>query len=421
MSDPATTESPLKILWFVNIVFPDAGALIQRKIQNKGFWMIALAEQLKSNPGVELTVCTATELVSQRVEGTQSGVHYILLPEVRRSQERRALGLLGWHKVVAECREVIVGRNPDVVVVHGTEYGYGLIAEHSQVPVLVSMQGILNAYYPHFWGDLRGYLSRLRYPTAILKNWFYRFRLPVERRIFAANRFFSGRTAWDRSQMLAMQPDGQYFHEDRILRPEFFNHHWKLDSVRRHTLYTTTTPTFLKGTVCLLEALALLRRTVHDVRLIIGGPVEHRGAGGFIHRRIDELGLSNCVEFAGYMNSAQIAHQLETAHAYVIPSYIENSPNNLAEAQAVGCPSVASMAGGIPSMVTHEVDGLLFNVGDPAVLAYSVQRIFEDDHLALNLSRTARETARRRNDPKKVVAAHLHACRESIRLSRPPA
>src|SRR5437867_3804223 len=41
-------------------------------------------------------------------------------------------------------RKRIIEVNPDLIHVHGTEYGYGLAALDCGVPLLVSMQGIIN-------------------------------------------------------------------------------------------------------------------------------------------------------------------------------------------------------------------------------------------------------------------------------------
>ena len=401
----------MRILWFVNNVFPAAARLAGVEVKNTGWWLVALAARLAREPGVQLTIATETGLVREELAGEVGGVRYILMPEPWRAKHRRALGVLDWSSLVDNCADLEAREQPDVVVIHGTEFGYGLVTQRLAVPAIVSLQGILNPYYPHYWGELKGTWRRWLYPSAMLGDFFYRQRMPHERAIIAGNRHFLGRTDWDRAHMRAINPHGAYFHEDRVLRPEFHQACWNLGKAERGLVYTTTTPAFLKGTSCLVEAMTLVRQTHPHARLVIGGPIGNKGVGAHIHRCVRRHGMADRVEFAGYLSGDAIVRNLLRAHVYVIPSYIENSPNNLAEAQAVGVPCVGSYAGGIPSMIEHGRTGLLFNVGDAAMLAERIRAILDDDDLARTLSAGARAVAVSRHDPEKVAAAHLAACR----------
>lgn len=412
-----TISADMKILWFVNNLFPGAAALLGREVVNKGWWMMSLADRLAKEPGVNLTVATETDLVRKEFAGHIDGIRYVMMPAPWRAKHRRALGVLGWDSLVSQCENLVTREKPDVVVFHGTELGYGLVTPLLKVPALVSLQGILNPYYPHYWGELKGSWRRWLYPSAMLGDLFYRRRMPNERTIIAANRFFLGRTEWDKAHMRAINPSAVYFHEDRVLRPIFLRSAWNLAGAERGRVYTTTTPAFLKGTTCLVEAMALVRQTHPTARLVIGGPIGTKGVGAHIHRQIRRLGLGDYVEFTGYLSGDKIVENLLKSHVYVIPSYIENSPNNLAEAQAVGVPCVGSYAGGIPNMIEHGRTGLLFNVGDPAVLAERIRAILGDEELASQLSSAARAVAARRHDPDRVVAAHLAACKASMSTS----
>lgn len=119
--------------------------------------------------------------------------------------------------------------------------------------------------------------------------------------------------------------------------------------------------------------------------------------------------LTDAVEFLGYVSTKEIVTQLVDAQCPLIPSYIENSPNNLAEALAVGTPTVASSAGGIPSMLKDGDEGLLFNVGDAAMLALSLYRLFTNDDLSRRISQAARQSM--------LIATILH--RLLIHTSKP--
>ena len=59
-------------------------------------------------------------------------------------------------------------------------------------------------------------------------------------------------------------------------------------------------------------------------------------------------------------------------------SVLENSPNSLGEAMLLGVPALASETGGIPSVFTKGVDGLLFEVGNSDDLANKIIYLFSN-------------------------------------------
>jgi glycosyltransferase involved in cell wall biosynthesis len=126
---------------------------------------------------------------------------------------------------------------------------------------------------------------------------------------------------------------------------------------------------------------------------------------------IGASGLSSAVEFLGYVDAHAMANALSLSHVFVIPSYIENSPNSLCEAMQVGVPCVASYAGGIPSLIDDRQTGCLFPTGDAPLLAESILRVFRDDEFASRLGRCARAEASGRHAPARVKSELLAAYR----------
>ena len=74
----------------------------------------------------------------------------------------------------------------------------------------------------------------------------------------------------------------------------------------------------------------------------------------------------------------------------VVPSrWVENSPNIILEAQAMKVPVVGTDLGGIAELVSHERDGLLFEVDNADDLARQLQRLLDEPGLREALSSSA--------------------------------
>jgi glycosyltransferase involved in cell wall biosynthesis len=126
-------------------------------------------------------------------------------------------------------------------------------------------------------------------------------------------------------------------------------------------------------------------------------------------RLAERLGLRDHIRTLGPLDGRQVARELEGAAAFVLPSYVENSPNSLAEALCVGTPSIAAFVGGVGSLARDEENALLMPHGDAAVLASQLRRLFRDRDLALRLSHNARYAARLRHAPECVLTELLSA------------
>jgi len=53
---------------------------------------------------------------------------------------------------------------------------------------------------------------------------------------------------------------------------------------------------------------------------------------------------------------------MRESFAIIVPSYFENSPNTVSEAQLFGIPVIASKVGGIPSLITNHKTGLFIEL-----------------------------------------------------------
>lgn len=103
----------------------------------------------------------------------------------------------------------------------------------------------------------------------------------------------------------------------------------------------------LKGVAHLLDAVAKLR-VERDVELQLVSAIE---PGGATDRRIESLGLSDCVTVHQDLDAEQLAELLASAEIMCVPSLYEGFSLPTVEAMSCATPVVASRAGAIPEVV----------------------------------------------------------------------
>lgn len=97
------------------------------------------------------------------------------------------------------------------------------------------------------------------------------------------------------------------------------------------------------------------------------------------------LGVTDAVDWLGFLGPEAMRTELAAAHVFVHPSVTgpdgnrEGVPNAMLEAMATGLPVVATRHGGIPEAVTHGESGLLIDEGDANGLAEAVCGLLADE------------------------------------------
>jgi glycosyltransferase involved in cell wall biosynthesis len=154
-----------------------------------------------------------------------------------------------------------------------------------------------------------------------------------------------------------------------------------------------------RGIYDLLDAVAGVRGAVPDVRLVCAGGGDRSG----VARHAERLGIADAVKFTGWVGPSGKRALLETAAVYALPSYDETLPVSLIEAMSAGVPPVVSPVGGIPEVVQEGVSGFFVAPGDRAGLERRLKRLLLDRPLAEQIGAAARESARLRFAPERVL------------------
>jgi glycosyltransferase involved in cell wall biosynthesis len=107
---------------------------------------------------------------------------------------------------------------------------------------------------------------------------------------------------------------------------------------------------------------------------------------------VDELvtDFPGRVEHYEWLEPEAVSEQLDAATVLVLPSWPEGLGRVIIESFARGRAVVATDGGGIPDLVTHEVEGLLVPPADSTALASALERVLADRELAEGMGAAAR-------------------------------
>jgi glycosyltransferase involved in cell wall biosynthesis len=169
----------------------------------------------------------------------------------------------------------------------------------------------------------------------------------------------------------------------------------------------------VKGGDLVLEAFRTLAQRRPQARLVFVGPdrgfLDEKGRTWSMTERIREvLGpLADRVRWTGELPRQEIPALRRQASAVVVASRSEPFGYTAAEALASACPLVVSDAGGLPEIVQHGVNGLIFPSGRSEALALQVERLLADPGLGARLGAQGRRDVGERYDPDRLAQRTL--------------
>jgi glycosyltransferase involved in cell wall biosynthesis len=148
-----------------------------------------------------------------------------------------------------------------------------------------------------------------------------------------------------------------------------------------------------KGLPRLVSALAIIRKSVPDTRLVIAGP-DDDGLEGSLRALAGRLGLADSVIFTGMVAGRERVALYQHARVFALPSDDENFGLSVAEAMAAGTPVVVSDRVALHGVVTSRDSGTVVGT-DPAEVADGLLPYLQNLELAqekgLNASVAASE------------------------------
>ena len=326
----------------------------------------------------------------------------------------------GWEKAKKALLAVAEEYRPDIIQCFGAEWPYGAIAGNVDVPVVIHMMGFLNVYFLSLRmvrrdGERSTMAQRLRArlrellrrsdPQESPEGWCMRW----ERQVMSTNRYFFGRTRWDRDIVRHYAPGARYYHVPEAIKPGIWEAagRWRYHGGGRLRLFSLSSADDRKGNEIILLASRILKEDLHvDVEWRVAGHME------FFPRFEKRTGIRHedvGVELLGMISCGQIVRELTNADLFIHPSIMDNSPHAVCEAQLVGCPVIASNVGGVPDLVEDGVTGFLYPYNEPHTLAFRIADLYRDEPLLTRISEAAVQTARARHDPEQIAHAMLCA------------
>lgn len=393
----------MKVLWLSG-----NPALYKRKSMIDGGWIGTLQGEIVKR-GIDLAI--AFPYFCDDAPSQGDGVHYypLYVSKWKQKINKYNIAKIDGH-YIRLIKNVIDDYHPDVIHCWGSELCLGLIAKYTDIPVVMHIQGIINPCYDAFCPPgMSGFaiLKSLNFNVGKFWKMYYSWHswMPAQAKreveIFKHTKYFFGRTGWDRHVTKLMSPGCEYFFCSEALRPAITEAgKWQYHVQKQKMVITTTiSMPIYKGVDVVLRTAKLLKEyTDLKFEWNIYGVSEIRMQEKFTGIKGGDVN----VFCRGTVNVGQLADKLLQTDVYMHPSYIDNSPNSVCEAQYIGVPVIAQNVGGVATLLKNGA-GVLIPSNDAYQAAYFINKICSQRQFAEQLSCAEIEISRKRHDVNVII------------------
>ena len=410
----------MRVLWVCNIMPPVIGQHLGKECSVKEGWISGILMRLaKEKTELELGICypvtDASEEIKREVilEKNKNIICYGFFEDTVCTEN------YGGEALEKRLEEIISDFRPEVLHIFGTEFGHSLAAAKifgKPERTLVGLQGVISECAKEYMADLPASVQN----SVSFRDWLKKdsmkqqqekffIRGEREKEVLKLSGNVTGRTAFDKAAAEKMNSQAKYFFMNETMRGEFYEGKWNYGNCKKHSIFFSQADYPLKGFHYLLQALELIKEKYPDVTVNVAGnslvnyksfkdKIKISAYGKYLRKFVKELNLEDKITFLGKLSAEEMKRQYLQCHTFVCASSLENSPNSVGEAMLLGTPVVAPYTGGIPSMLEHEKEGLLFEKGNVKALAEAVMETWEDDKLVDIITKNARVRARKTHD-----------------------
>lgn len=417
----------MKILWIVNTIFPYPASQIGQDKNCFGGWLNGLADKLKDNENIKLAIATVYN--GKDIKKFDDGkIIYYLIPG--------APALKYNSKLEAYWKNVNSDFQPDLVHIHGTEFAHGLAFRRAcpKTTVVTSIQGLVSKIATVYYAGLARseIMKNITIRDVIRKDSIFAQKKKFAKRgqneieIIKKSDAIIGRTTWDYANVKALDKNARYFSVNETLREEFYdNSKWDINNIERHSILFSQASYPIKGLHVLLDSINLLKEKYPNIKVYVAGynltnkqdiksRIKTSGYSQIIKNKIRQYKIEKNVIFTGELSGEQMRKMYLKVNAFVLSSIIENESNSLSEAAILGLPTISSYVGGIPDRIVNMKNGLLYPFTETAMLANCIEKIFDNDELAIKLGQNAMEDYKKILNPENNVKQIIKIYNEMI-------
>lgn len=144
----------------------------------------------------------------------------------------------------------------------------------------------------------------------------------------------------------------------------------------------------VKGYDVLIKAFAKINRQYHNVYLMLVGDGSRRES---LLQLASSLNISDYMIMTGYTQS--VWEHLMSMNVYVCSSRSEGVPFSVLEAMAAGLPILSTNVGGIPGIITDQLDGILIPPNSHEAVAEAIMELLSHPDKAAVLGQNAKKKA----------------------------
>jgi len=387
----------MRVLWFT-----DTPSLYRKSLTtyNGSGWTESLEFIIREKKEIDLGVCFFHNDDCFKV--IENGTTYYPVP-LYNTPLKRLKHNLHYSKSdeieVTYYLKVVEDFKPDIIHVFGSEKSYGLLSYYTNIPLVIHIQGILNPYLNAYFVpnnsklDLAKYLliKPIKLFNSLKVSHFFSINAKREIKIISNCKHFIGRTDWDKSVNLLFSPDAKYYYCSEVLRSSFnADFKWTFPANNKVKIVSTLSKVPYKGFDLILKTAKLLKENfMIEFEWFVFGVGNYE----YWEKKIGYNFNSVNVFLKGNTSPDDLIRNYIDANFYVHPSYIDNSPNSVCEAQIIGLPVIATYVGGVPSLISSNVNGVLVPANDPHYLASKIIQLYNNKGLCEFLSQNARKDA----------------------------